>query len=83
MIYYGDGYYGIKKASNGYFKKDPNDLTLSDASLLAGLPNAPSAYSPNKNKNLAYKRQSIVLKQMVKYNYISEEQKQQIENEHK
>lgn len=80
MIYYGDGYHGIKKASNGYFKKEAKDLTLAEASLLAGLPNAPSAYSPTKNKKLAHKRQSVVLTQMVKYEYISEEQKQEIEN---
>lgn len=80
MIYYGDGYYGIKEASNGYFNKEPKDLTLSECSLLAGLPNAPSAYSPTKNLTLAHKRQSVVLTQMVKYEYISEEQKQEIEN---
>lgn len=80
MIYYGDGYYGIKEASNGYFKKEPTDLTLAECSLLAGLPNAPSAYSPTKNKKLAHKRQSVVLTQMVKYEYITEEQKQEIEN---
>ncbi len=80
MIYYGDGYYGIKEASDGYFKKEPQNLTLAEASLLAGLPNAPSAYSPTKNPTLARKRHSIVLRQMVKYEYISEEQKQEIEN---
>ena len=79
MIYYGNGYYGLKEASIGYFNKEPKDLTLAEASLLAGIPNAPSAYSPNKNLKLAHKRQSIVLKQMVKYKYISEDQKQQIE----
>lgn len=80
MIYYGDGYYGIKEASDGYFKKEAKDLTLAEASLLAGLPNAPSAYAPTRNKKLAYKRQSVVLTQMVKYEYITEEQKQEIEN---
>ncbi len=80
MIYYGDGYHGIKEASNGYFKKEARDLTLAEASLLAGLPNAPSAYAPTKNKKLAHKRQSVVLTQMVKYEYITEEQKQEIEN---
>lgn len=82
MIYYGDGYYGIKEASDGYFKKEAKDLTLAEASLLAGLPNAPSAYSPTKNKKLAHKRQSVVLTQMVKYEYITEEQKQEIENDY-
>lgn len=80
MIYYGDGYYGIKEASLGYFKKEPKDLNLSEASLLAGLPNAPSVYSPTKNPELSKKRQASVLKQMVKYEYITEEQKQEIEN---
>lgn len=83
MIYYGEGYYGIREASLGYFKKEPKDLNLSESSMLAGLPNAPSAYSPNKNKDLAHKRQAIVLTQMVKYEYISEEQKQEIEKEYK
>jgi membrane peptidoglycan carboxypeptidase len=80
MIYYGDGYYGIKEASLGYFNKEPKDLTLQEASLLAGLPNAPSLYSPTKNLELAQKRQSAVLTQMLKYGYISEEQKTEIEN---
>lgn len=80
MIYYGDGYYGIKEASLGYFKKEPKDLNLSEASLLAGLPNAPSVYSPTKNFELSKKRQASVLSQMVKYEYITEEQKQEIIN---
>lgn len=79
MIYYGNGYYGLREASLGYFKKEPKDLTLKEASLLAGIPNAPSVYAPTKNIALAHKRQSIVLAQMVKYHYISEEQKQEIE----
>lgn len=78
MIYYGDGYYGIKEASLGYFGKEPKDLTLAESSLLAGLPNAPSVYSPTKNLELSKKRQESVLTQMVKYEYISEEEKQDI-----
>ncbi|MCI9015826.1 MAG: transglycosylase domain-containing protein [Clostridia bacterium] len=81
IIYYGDGYYGIKEASNGYFNKDPKDLNLSEATLLAGLPNAPSAYSPNKNPNLAKKRQATVLNAMVKYNYITEDKSNEIKNQ--
>lgn len=80
MIYYGNGYYGLREASLGYFNKEPKDLTLAESSLLAGIPNAPSVYSPTKNKKLAHKRQSVVLTQMVKYEYISEKQKQEIEN---
>lgn len=59
----------------GYFNKEPKDLNLSEASLLAGIPNAPSIYAPNKNLDLAKKRQKAVLSAMVKYNYITEEQK--------
>lgn len=80
IIYYGNGYYGIKEASLGYFNKEPKDLTLEEASLLAGIPNAPSVYAPNKNPDLAKKRQLAVLNAMVKYEYISENDKLQIED---
>lgn len=80
IIYYGDGYYGIRQASLGYFNKEPKDLNLNESSLLAGIPNAPSVYSPTKNINLAKKRQSAVLSAMVKYEYISEYEKLEIEN---
>lgn len=78
IIYYGDGYYGIKEASIGYFGKEPKDLNLSEASLLAGLPNAPSVYSPTNNPELSKKRQASVLTQMAKYEYITENEKQDI-----
>lgn len=80
VIYYGNGYYGIREASLGYFNKEPKDLTLNEASLLAGIPNAPSVYAPNKNLDLAKKRQSAVLSAMVKYGYIDENDKTEIEN---
>lgn len=83
IIYYGNGYYGIRDASLGYFNKEPKDLTLDEASLLAGIPNAPSVYSPNKNLDLAKKRQSAVLSAMLKYGYINEEDKQVIESNNK
>ena len=82
-IYYGDGYYGIKEASNGFFKKSPKDLTLYEASLLAGLPNAPSVYSPTKNPELAHKRQEAVLRAMVKYECITNDQMQDALSEYK
>ena len=83
IIYFGNGYYGIREASLGYFNKEPKDLTLDEASLLAGLPNAPSVYAPNKNPDLAKKRQSAVLNAMLKYNYITEDEKLEIENNNK
>ena len=63
-IYFGSGYYGIYEASEGYCKKAPADLTDYECALLAGLPNAPSAYSPDVNPELAQKRLEIVLEAM-------------------
>ena len=72
--YFGDGYYGIYDASMGYYKKEPKDLTLSEASMLAGVPNAPSVYAPTVNPDLAKKRQKHVLKKMLEYGYITQEE---------
>ena len=71
-IYYGNLAYGIQAAALGYFGKDAKDLDLAEASMLAGLPQAPSAYDPTQNYELARKRQKIVLDLMVKYNRISQ-----------
>ncbi len=78
IIYYGNGYYGIGDASIGYFKKEPKNLTEYESTILAGLPNAPSAYSLNKHKELAEKRQQQVLDAMVKYKYLTNSQALQI-----
>lgn len=72
--YFGDGYYGIYEASMGYYNKFPKDLTLDEASMLAGIPNAPSVYAPTVNPDLAKKRQKHVLNKMVEYGYISKEE---------
>ena len=72
--YFGDGFYGIYDASHGYYNKDPKDLNLDEASMLAGVPNAPSLYSPNVNLNLAKKRRAHVIKKMQEYGYITQEQ---------
>lgn len=72
--YFGDGYYSIYEASQGYYQKDPKDLNLSEASMLAGVPNAPSAYAPTVNPDLAQKRQKHVLTKMVEYGYITQEE---------
>ena len=71
--YFGDGYYGIYDASYGYYKKAPKDLNLDEASMLAGVPNAPSVYSPNVNKNLANQRYKQVETAMKKYGYLKNE----------
>ncbi|MDD6381950.1 transglycosylase domain-containing protein [Mitsuokella sp.] len=69
-IYYGSSYYGIEEASEGYFGKRPRELQLPEAAMLAGLPNAPSLYSPYVDFMMAKKRQFIVLDAMVRAGYI-------------
>jgi len=76
--YYGDGYYTLKEASQGYFKKLPKDLNDYEATMLVGIPNAPSVYSPTVNFELASQRQNIVLTKMIEYGYITEGEKEEI-----
>ncbi len=73
-IYFGSGYYGITDAAQGYFAKEPQDLDLAEASMLAGLPNAPSLYSPYVDFLKAKKRQFIVLDAMARTGFITKEQ---------
>ena len=80
-IYFGSGYYNVKDASMGYFGKIPKDMTDGECIMLAGIPNAPSVYSPLKNPKLAKQRQKQVIDKMVKYKYLTEEQAQKIINE--
>lgn len=77
-IYFGNGYYGIAAASMGYFGKTPPELTDSEATLLAGVPNAPSAYAPTENPELAKERQMQVLRRMVEYKMITTQESQEI-----
>lgn len=77
-IYFGSGYYGVYDASQGYFGKEPSDMTDYESTLLAGLPNAPSVYSPNVNPELSVQRQRQVLNSMVEHDYITEEDAQAI-----
>ena len=77
-IYFGEGYYGIREASLGYYDKEPKDLTLYEASLLAGVPNAPSVYAPTVNPHLAKSRQGKVLRSMVEYGYLTQEEADKI-----
>ena len=71
-IYYGSGYYSVYSASMGYFNKKPSGLALDEASLLAGIPNAPSIYSLDVNPTLARQRQKQVISAMKEYNYIND-----------
>lgn len=72
-INYG-GVYGIEAASNYYFGKSAEDLSIAEASMLAGIPQSPSNYSPVKNYKLAKERQKIVLLLMKNNNAITEEE---------
>lgn len=73
-IYFGDGYYGIQEASKGYFNKDAKDLTLYEATMLAGVPNAPSLYAPTINFHLTQSRQKKVVSSMVETGTLSQEE---------
>lgn len=79
--YFGDGYYTVKEASLGYFGKEPNKMTDSESIMLAGIPNAPSVYSPTKNPELAKERQKQVVEKMIKYGYLAESEAIEILNE--
>ncbi len=69
-VYLGSGAYGVKGAAKIYFNKNLNQLTLPEMALIAGLPQAPSVYSPYNNKKLAEQRRNQVLLRMYKMRYI-------------
>ena len=73
QIYLGHGAYGVAAAAENYFGKSVQDLSLAECAVLAGLPQAPSRYSPYKHLNRAKERQRYVLKRMVEEGYISRE----------
>lgn len=79
--YFGDGYYTIKEACRGYYNKELNEITDYEATLLAGIPNAPSIYAPTKNPELAKQRQKQVINKMIKYNYLTQEKANEILNQ--
>ncbi len=66
--------HGIKSASKTFFDKEPIDLSIEESAVLVGLLKAPTAYSPIKNPENALRRRNVVLHQMYKYDYISENQ---------
>ena len=72
--YFGDGYDTPKEACKGYFNKELNEMTDYECILLAGIPNAPSVYAPTKNPELAKQRQKQVMKKMIEYGYLTEEE---------
>lgn len=74
-VYFGHGMYGVEAASRYYFGKAAKDLTLAEASLLAGVPKGPSIYSPIVDIDKAKERQAIILALMMDNNKITEAEK--------
>jgi penicillin-binding protein 1A len=71
QIYLGHGAYGVEAASENYFGKSSRDMNLAECAMLAGLPQAPSRYSPFRFPQRAKQRQIYVLNRMVEEGYIS------------
>lgn len=72
----GENSFGVEEASQTYFGKSVSDLNLSEAALLAGLFQAPTAYNPYRNPEAAAERRAIVLRLMKRHGYITEEQEE-------
>lgn len=77
-IYFGSNFYGIYDAAKGYFGVEPKDLTIAESAMLAGLPNAPSVYSPYVDYMLAKKRQLVVIDAMVKANILTKSEAEKV-----
>ncbi|MGL4523698.1 MAG: transglycosylase domain-containing protein, partial [Bacilli bacterium] len=73
-IFYGNNSYGVAKAAETYFNKTLDKLTLSEAALLAGLPQLPSSYNPFSYPDRAEKRRNVVLDRMLDNGYITEKE---------
>ena len=78
-VYLGHHSYGVQAAAENYFRKNVEDLTLAEAALLAGLPQAPSRYSPFAHPDTAKARRRYVLRRMTEDGYISEEERRRAE----
>lgn len=74
QIYFGHGAYGVDSAARIFFGKKVGDLTLPECALLAGLPKAPSAYSPFNRPRQAVRRRALVLNRMKEENFINEKE---------
>lgn len=81
QAYFGTRAYGIEAASQTYFGKSIKELTIGEAALLASIPKSPSLFSPFKNPDRARERRSVVLKQMLRHNFITEAEFEKAEKE--
>ena len=78
-IYFGHGRFGVEAAAQYYFGKSARDVTLSEAAMLAGIPNAPAIYSLRDHPDNAHARRNLVLARMEELGYISADQRQEAE----
>jgi len=78
-IYFGHGRFGVEAAAQYYFGKSARDVTLSEAAMLAGIPNAPAIYSLRDHPDNAHSRRNLVLARMEELGYISADQRQEAE----
>ncbi len=74
QIYFGAGAYGVEAAARTYFDKHVGDLSLAEGAMLAGLPKAPSRFSPLQNFSVAKDRQEYVLKRMAEVGFLTSEE---------
>lgn len=77
---FGSNAFGIRAASQTFFKKEPADLNIQEAAVLVGLVNGPTMYSPVRNPERALKRRNHVISQMCKYGFISQSESDSIKN---
>lgn len=78
MVSYGDEIYGIRNAAKTYFQKEPSRLSVEEAAVLVGLLKGNTIYNPRRNPKAALDRRNTVIDQMVRNNYLSEAQAQDI-----
>ncbi len=81
IVYFGSNFYGIGAASKGYFSKEPAELTLGEAAMLAGLIDAPNRFNPLSAPELALRRRNFVLSLMRKQGFISKGQEEKARKE--
>lgn len=79
-VYFGEGTYGVATAAETFFQKSVDELTISEAALLAGLPQRPTAYNPFENPELAEQRRNTVLALMEEQGFISEQEKEEAQS---
>jgi penicillin-binding protein 1A len=73
-VYFGSNAYGVEAAAKTYFNKEPANLTLAEAALIAGLPQAPTGFSPRKHPEEAVARRNLVIQKMADLGFVTQEE---------